>query len=1461
MAEKISAQTLSSSPAFIQSDDAARYAHERIGARRQVEFGSVILQRSSDRLFVASEPVAGNATSFDWTLLLDRAGPAGDFIDPPGYRIVASLHSHPDAQASTRNNNPKWTPQQARTFVSFFSEPDIDLNYTERARFSAAYLSGPDGALLKYQPSGSPAEAGFVRWMATQGTWDSPHSHDGSLEGFYKKLAAVGQLSFLQSSPAWGGSVGKVPTDWQPYQPFSAPRLPLACGPVFSDRQRALDHAWSRIQRRPSQRQHVLLLQHDTRPQFVASEPLLAGDPDKPLPAGFHLHGIYLHSRPLPGLYPALEAWLYKNFISPLELAERIAHFRQYSQGPHSTLGASLYVRLRDEALLRYRFSGSAEESRLFTRGEGGQVQDNGTQASLLAGRLLTRDFVRQVAKAGELSVEKTSALWDRPGGVDEHWQPYANVALPALSRAFLRADDAAQYAHQRLGERRDQTFGGLVLETENGRFHITEPLPCDARPFAFAAGYPKDRQGEPIILHAGLRLHGRYGSRVALAQESEANAQLFSNLDVADVQASGRVGYLSGAVDSLIAWQTRDRVLPPPGSVSELARHGTLRVVVASPLWGPVGGVEPDWKPYERILQYQRPEPVTHGAVFASADAAARDLHRRVPQSFGERYLVHFFGFVLKHDSADDYVASELIPFTRGSPLLVLSALYGDSLPDGFHCHALYYSRQWPGFGLNTGLERFFVRPEHLDLALAQARINASQAPLGAPLYMAPPEGALLCYQSPSTAAMFEAQSSGDAADVVQAKLDSGTLEPVQFVRLLAVSGHLRVIVPSDCWDRPGEVSGLWNAYEHVQRRELGPVFLSMDDAARSVRERVRGDATQVYGGVILRRDDEGYVATTPVRMSDEVFDLQRLFPDALVIRGLYPVRTSVVAYYHSRPLQQWPFLRAPLQAQVYNGMFSTRALAHAVSADQTPLHHYLLGPDGSLLRLLAAPHLKYPPLSRADLVLRPGNRHDWVSGALERRLRRGELTPVEYVNQVAAAYDLRVVVGSALWGAQGRVSGWVPASAPAVEPGRYVRARHDPACSPLFTRADDAARHVHEWPGARVHVTFGHVLVAAQGGQFVATLPVAEGGSSFAHRRVFSDAGYPYRHTLSALYLRLPERADFHPTGRAQTGDAIFRGLCAPTHLIELLHQTHATQLHAARPLYVSCADGALLKFVVRDPRFVTYADELKLRTRLLSPTDYIRRMAAAGELHILLPSEHWPGAGRVDAQWQPGRSRGADEPSVLLAPVHGHPEDAVAFAHARAGRFDGRQYAGALLENPTSNRYLTVLPMVDEGFPSSVTRRLFGNLPWPTGYRLCAAHLLFHAGLDQPSNPTQNDFRRFFVAWPELGFYLHELRRQRPDLHSVYLSVRDGALLGYLPRFSDEEYNLLAVTGKWSAEGGYTGFAPLPSWFISQLARIGELRVIRTGDFWTVAGRLGEHLAASISPSPQTPAKDEL
>lgn len=68
------------SPAFINADDAARFAHHLIADYRTVEYGGAILQDTQGRYF-ATRPVRGRQSSFDPTLVISTDA-KGLFITP-----------------------------------------------------------------------------------------------------------------------------------------------------------------------------------------------------------------------------------------------------------------------------------------------------------------------------------------------------------------------------------------------------------------------------------------------------------------------------------------------------------------------------------------------------------------------------------------------------------------------------------------------------------------------------------------------------------------------------------------------------------------------------------------------------------------------------------------------------------------------------------------------------------------------------------------------------------------------------------------------------------------------------------------------------------------------------------------------------------------------------------------------------------------------------------------------------------------------------------------------------------------------------------------------------------------------------------------------------------------------------------------------------------------------------------
>ena len=708
------------SPAFISADDAARYVHERIGNKRDVEYGSVILRRRSDGRIFATEPVPGRAATFDFEQLLER-GAGNAFVDPPGYQLVGGLHSHPERFAALKSANPRLTERQVRIFNGFYSDRDVVFNHYEGRALVVAYLSGPNGELLKYEPSGSPAERQLVDWIDDVRTALPEHGHDGTLEGVIKKLAAVGRLSLVVSNADWGGATGVIDERWQPYLPLTATQDTVACGPLYPDVARALSFAQARMRRQPDVRQMVVLLKHEQRNAFVATEPLALGAgehvpadqrlPSLPggplLPEGFHVHGFFFVSQPVAAQIPTREPQVYQQFFSPGELAAYIAKARRYQQAPTSALGISLYMRTQDHALLRYRFSGSPAESQLFRVDEAGVVSDQGNQQALDRGTLTPRQYVIRVADAGELSVEQTSALWDVAGVVETDWVPFqarsrptlpsrpvtgpARVPLPPLSPAFIQPDDAAFWAHRQIGARRDVEYGGVILRNLHGYFFATEPRRGGSDVFDVRTLLNRAADGS-MLAPAGYRLTGLYHSHPAIhtgvaehnpqftAQQVKAFVNFFSIGDVvADIhdRKSFPLSYLSGPDNSLIRykpsgsalearveqWRRGTLSVPPvaydgslEADIKVLASVGELSFVIASDVWGGSRGVVPAH--WQPYTAFVQPTTAALPLLSQVCTQITEAIEAGVEGSTGGRDAWRL-GLILKRDGKDEFVAT----------------------------------------------------------------------------------------------------------------------------------------------------------------------------------------------------------------------------------------------------------------------------------------------------------------------------------------------------------------------------------------------------------------------------------------------------------------------------------------------------------------------------------------------------------------------------------------------------------------------------------------------------------------------------------------------------------------------------------------------------------------------------------------------------------------------------------
>ncbi|MEB0046496.1 MULTISPECIES: DUF4329 domain-containing protein [unclassified Pseudomonas] len=1507
-------------PAFVSADDAACWAHLQIGAQRDREYGGVIVQGTDGR-FRATVPKEGEEISVDFALFLST-DEHGAFQVPAGFVCHACYHSHPSSEAQILAANPGMTKDQASVANSFFSVPDIIFTLRNRAFARAHYLSGPGGVLLKYLTSGFSIEALFYQALNNQWSKGTPIELDGSFEGMIRRLAMSGELQVLIANGLWGGVRGRVPDSWTMNTPVAiVPMSLMLNSPVFPAADLAVAYAQSRIRQLPNTRQLVFLFKHDRADEYLATEPLVIGrsrlPPDNafpmlPLgpsvPSGFHLHGIFYMSRPVTAQFPTIEPWLYQQFFSPADLASYIGQVHKFLHKIQASTGLSLYMRTKDGALLKYRFSGSDAEFGLSRINAAGMITDDGTQERLLDGTLTPHQFIRRVAAFGVLSVEQTSPLWDVLGVVGQGWISHATFARPQLSLSFLSADDAARHLHSRVNGRRKTEFGALVLKRADQRYVATALLETGANPFGYERFYPNDSSGAMIGLPEGHEIVAWFGSHMALSkmdvglvesmkwtrQDAELYAQMYADFEAYSIHRRQLPGYLSGAEDSLIVLEPTgtgqevfelwfEASLSGKSSISinlangtytpadvarKLAEVSRLRVLAGNPLWGPARQLSLNWKPFEALLEYAKPSQITYGAVFNDPDSAVLDASKWALQSLdgAERY----FAFLLKHEEKNEYVMSERVPVTWNTALFSLTTLFTltapatYSLPPGFYFEALYYcsgdTSNWPA--------RHFIPPRELYQALEVGKTVYFSSGGGLPLYFTTSDQALLKYQPAKESPLFTLQDGDSGSGDIERKLSGGTLDGPDFARKVANAGELDVVQTSPCWGRLGRVSNAWQPYANLQRNNLGPVFIDMDDAARYVQDLVGTARLQRYGGFILMREDGYFFATLPRVVLQDDFQLSWIFPDEITDKGLYPPRVKVVARYYSQPATELPFLLPSVEKDIYCCMFSTRAVNTAVQWPYGHLTHYLLAPDGALLSLqprdISALVAEHQVPDRAE--------KDWLQSPVEKKLRSGELAPSDYVKRIAMFFDFWVITGSVLWGVAGRVLNWAP-NLPREVLTSYERATQDPALSPLFTQPADAVRHVHQQPRNKRSLTFGFVLKSTSNGHYVASLPVTDDGSLFAHRRVFSIDGYPYRYGLAGVYFCVPENPDFYPSGTVFS-ESQFAGIFSPVDMANALSMLRLSRDRLSLPVYVSCADGALLRFQLKESAvgIETYGGAQKtlreIRFRNLSASGYIQHLVAVGDLDVLVSSKNWLGQGRVGPRHRLRTSLPTHTDNRLpLGPIFTHPDDAAQYAQKHVDAFSLTEYTGAVLKHAMTDSYVPVEPLRDGPPPPIAARttfRFIASQPateLPSGYEVFAAHQFYHTGMDQPAEQPEDNFRLYFVSWREVGFYTYTLKMRGYGIQAYYLSSRDGALLKYEPNYSGGEFKVFDTQGKWSEEGGYTAKAPKPSAFISALARNSVLEVLRFGTFWRPRGRVDPVLRLEIMSHDDWRLRDEL
>jgi len=1114
----------------------------------------------------------------------------------------------------------------------------------------------------------------------------------------------------------------------------------------------------------------------------------------------------------------------------------------------------------------------------------------------------------------------------------------HQQIPLSSLSRAFLSADDAARFAHEQVGIRRDREYVACIFRRNDQRFVVTEPIERGRGWHDPRELYPVSEKGSRVYPENHV-LHGFFCSHVALSmldpvqvhilnwtRDDAAKSLMMFNIDeLRHVLADEVPVYLSGAEDSLIMFKpdsTRSATLleqvgtpKAPGELAlnyekgvvkpgklarETAACGDLQVLVSNGRWKP-GKMTQDIivGPWGRRV----PERVAFGAIFQSADEAALDRHSVYAGNSDVEQT--WFGFILKQKGKQEYIATELVPVSVSNTrdkLFSLRSLFARTsvhqyiYPESFQVHSYFYVRQSVealSSPANKWLAENFIVPIDLFVVLYNSKKYPNiETNSSIPLYISSQDGALLKYVAHKDTRLFDNDTPNMGLEDFESKLSSGAMTSTGFVREVANSGELQVLRTSLCWDRHGAVGSFWMPSMNLQRRMLGPVFTNANDAAIYARAQLPSGSARAFGGLILQRPDSFFVATTPTVISREDFDDEWVFPKESRTYGQFPAGCSVVARYRSRVLRELPIVLSEVDKQVYRNMLSV----NVVAGKPRQIDDYLFAPDGSIIRF----RMGFWAQLMNDLAVALSERPEAVPGReiakVKEKLNSGWLTPTHWVKKLASHGSLQVVVGSALWGPARAVTEFEPfAVAPATT--GYTRAVAEPAYSPVFVEETGAARFAHERAGNRSALSFGFILRYARRGAFIASLPIAVEDSKLAPDRVFPAT------FLSSLVTQYITRGLYLCAARVMQilPDHDYRHFFSPLD-VNLARESVRTP-QGYRPIYFSCADGALLRLQLnsfdpqqhtdrfgqielRDNPFATIEQALSdwgdINEGTFRLDSYIRRMARFGTLEVLLASSYWSRLGVVGQDWTPRMSatpaneRWANNPELAMGPVFHHPDDAARYAHSRAGSTDEQAsvHVSAILAQSSTHSYIALEPLADPGYPDDIADRIFRtasdvsttsrNRPprIPDGYQFMAGHQLFPA----PDTHLADNSAEAYTSFPSPSLiyaHTHALKAKGFDITAYYYSTRYGALLKYTPNYSSVEKTFLQtsqlplVDGKWITVSSTEEF-------ISRLAEIGNLEVLLAAFYWRQAGRLGLDWKVTRQQGPDVfdkPARDEL
>jgi hypothetical protein len=886
---------------------------------------------------------------------------------------------------------------------------------------------------------------------------------------------------------------------------------------------------------------------------------------------------------------------------------------------------------------------------------------------------------------------------------------------------------------------------------------------------------------------------------------------------------------------------QLKAGTLKPADYVRRVATAGALSVLKGSVLWDVTGRVGQDWQPYTAS---QRLTP-----LFVTADDAAIFAHGQIGSQRDQAYA----GLILQ-DSHKRYVATLPVP-AIGSRFALdrLCPLAADGTPivlaEGYSLHGVYASR-WASDARSVGRDETEQRKAAQMFTDEDIRIILGQHAHLSVAYLSGSADSLLAYHPDAGKASARRQLQervalkGNGPSLIAQELTSNTLEPGDLVTELANTGELRVLVGNDTWgvrdsvfgdEPPGDKP----AIQTFQPR-LGALFSTPEQAVLDAHARACSDYRAVAAGLgfILKHNDRSeYVATETVLATRLDALNQASDFGAPVLIDEYRIHS---VYYSGHWLPSGLAATDRWFARHFIPMSNLFVALYDDKNTQRLTHHqelslYIATLDGALL------NYRYSPSSTLFVTGK-----DTVGPRALLSLMAGEVSPFPGVmGKVLAAGSLEVLVSSECWDEAGPVSAqWKPYAS--------VQRR---SLSPVFLLQDDAVRFAMEQLGARRERIYGGLVLRRADGLFVATLPVPVEAENFPANWIRLDELADKGEFLagSTVVARYHSRRKVEPVFALSNQERdTYLNMFSSDFLSAILHEGSAEASLSSGTEYLIGLDDSLIRYSRSDSveekllgqalapasqlQLRQTPIELQMRAAKLTPSEFVNRVAKAGELYVVQESRVW-GLARRLSHWTgyscpiaPALRRFAvGEPA--LSPVFTQPDDAVRHVHRNTPPGVNLMF-GLILKSLTSERYFTTLAVPRPQGNFSVAR-LFPQELLPLGYSVHGVYLC----PPKVSASHSDDLRHSFISPHDLARGLDAVRVSSAKGNTylkLYLSCADGALLRYEAKTVAEQWASFSATDAYEKEL-QAGREPLLE-YLRKVVRNGELRVVVRSRFWS-------------------------